>query len=509
MYTCDARDDATNFRVTVSGELPGGCLSSCGAHPAPRLRPTMCPLAEAPVRIVSSNEEAPHTYVAGQRVELWCQLSRPAAPVRWYKDGEEVEADKSLVLEQEGPRHRLVLPCARPQDTGEFVCNTGDVSVSYHISVAGWWHSRVVLHGVFPRLGEGDWLLRGDEASGCPPAGSPSTGAHLGLTGGASPGPHCLCVALHNSHAILAEPPVRILQPRRPLPVVTVSPGETLTLDCELSRADALVFWAKEGIRLEAGGSLVLEEEGAHRRLVIPTARAEHSGKYICTAADDTMTFTVQVSDPLVRILERDHHCLVAGEDLVLACELSRPDATVRWLRDGQEVQPGERVQVKACGVLRQLTVCGVQPSDSGGVFLCNAGDDEVHFMLHVKGDAVLSGERAVLWCELCKARGDVVWRKDGWALAPGPRRQMMAEGRERSLVLSRVEPEDAGEYCCESNDDQTLAMLTVQGELCPRLGHHPGDLCMWRPSRRRRPPSTWSCLILVCPGSGRGMASG
>lgn len=87
-------------------------------------------------------------------------------------------------------------------------------------------------------------------------------------------------------------------------------------------------------------------------------------------------------------------------------------------------------------------------------------------------------GERVVLWCELCKARGDVVWRKDGRVLAPGPRRRVMAEGRERSLVLSRVEPEDAGEYCCESNDDRTLATLTVQGERCPRLGHHPGDTC-------------------------------
>lgn len=90
----------------------------------------------------------------------------------------------------------------------------------------------------------------------------------------------------------------------------------------------------------------------------------------------------------------------------------------------------------------------------------------------------VRQGERAVLWCELCKARGDVVWRKDGRVLAPSPRWQVMAEGRERSLVLSHVEPEDAGEYCCESNDDQTLATLTVQGELCVRLGYHAGDPC-------------------------------
>ena len=89
------------------------------------------------MRIVGSNEEEPHAYVAGQRVGLWCQLSRPAAPVHWYKDGEEVEAGESLVLEQEGPRCRLVLPCARPQDTGEFVCDAGGDSVFYNVTVAG------------------------------------------------------------------------------------------------------------------------------------------------------------------------------------------------------------------------------------------------------------------------------------------------------------------------------------------------------------------------------------
>ncbi|XP_042640119.1 obscurin-like protein 1 isoform X2 [Tyto alba] len=751
IYTCDAGDDATSFRVTVT---------------------------EAPVRIVSSNEEAPHAYVAGQRVELWCQLSRPA-PVRWYKDGEEVEVGESLVLEQEGLRHRLVLPCVRPQDVGEFVCDAGDASVSYHVSVAEppvrilhppqrslelpvQVPGRVELRCELSVLDAPvRWFKDGlevDESDNLLLLAEGAWRCLLIPRSSAEDAGEYICETKDEAVSFdikVSEPPVRILQPRRPLPVITVSPGETVMLDCELSRADAPVHWSKEGVRLEAGGSLVLEEEGAHRRLVIPAARAEHSGKYICAAADDTVTFTVQVSDPLVRILERDvlptrrhcramedlvlevhlshahrevkwykdgeklqdtgrvrleedgarrslvvlgatgrdageylcdtgddsvvffvtvevpeppvtivgntgateHHCLVAGEDLVLACELSQPDATVRWLRDGQEVQPGERVRVEARGVLRQLTICGAQPSDSGcyvcdaasdrmvmsvevsarpvrivnkeeaqsplevlegdsvtlvarlspetatvhwqkdgrtlhsggrllvcsegptrsltikqaelgdgGTFLCDAGDDEVHFMLRVKeapvlfvnkreeqekllvlegGSAVLSavtsteradvtwlgprqevvsgercelrqdgrvhslvllnvakedagtytclsphdqmrfdvsvrelqvkflrglsdvrarqGERAVLWCELCKARGDVVWRKDGRALAPGPRRQMMAEGRERSLVLSRVEPEDAGEYCCESNDDQTLATLTVQ----------------------------------------------
>lgn len=89
------------------------------------------------MRIISSNEEASHTYMARQRVELWCQLSRPTAPVHWYKDGEEVEVSESLVLEQEGSRCKLVLPCAQTQDTGEFVCDAGGDSAFYTITVTG------------------------------------------------------------------------------------------------------------------------------------------------------------------------------------------------------------------------------------------------------------------------------------------------------------------------------------------------------------------------------------
>lgn len=131
--------------------------------------------------------------------------------------------------------------------------------------------------------------------SGCPSIGPPSKGAHLGLAAEECPGVCCPCTALYHRCAIPAEPPVRILQPCRPVPAMTVSPGETVTLHCELSRADAPVCWAKEGVRLEAGGSLVLEEEGAHRRLLIPAAQAEHSGKYTCATASDTVTFTIQV----------------------------------------------------------------------------------------------------------------------------------------------------------------------------------------------------------------------
>ncbi|NXV16316.1 OBSL1 protein, partial [Cepphus grylle] len=524
-YTCDAGDDATSFRVTVSGELPGGCLCSCRAHPPPRLSPAMCPPAEAPVRIVGSNKEVPHTYVAGQRVELWCQLSHLVAPVHWYKDGEEVEEGENLLLEQERLWCRLVLPCTRPQDTGEFICDARDASVSYHILVAEppvrilhppqrslellvQAPGRVELQCELSvpdapvrwfkdglEVGETDnLLLLAEGAWRClliPRSSAEDTGEYI-------------CETKDEAVSFdvnVSELPVRILQPLRPPPVVTVSPGEMVTLGCELSRADAPVHWDKEGVRLEAGGSLVLEEEGAHRRLVIPAARAEHSGKYICAAADDTVTFTVQVLDPLVRILERDilpthRHCR-AMEDLVLEVHLSHAHGEVKWYKDGEKLQDTGRVRLEEDGTRRSLVVLGTTGRDVGE-YLCDTGDDSIVFFVTVEVPrvveivtelqnlTVLEGEDATFKCLVSPEDVVVTWQLNGQPVVPGERLLVTRSGLCHSLTLQQCQPGDAGTVMANAEGLVTTARLNVQEaqvlfvqKLRDLVAEEQGDACL------------------------------
>ncbi|NXV78646.1 OBSL1 protein, partial [Atlantisia rogersi] len=483
IYTCSAGDSTTSFRVTVN---------------------------EAPVRIVSSNEEAPHTYTAGQRVELWCQLSHPEVPVHWYKDGEEVEAGKSLVLEQEGLRHRLVLPCAQPQDTGEFICDAGEVSVSYHISVAEplvrilqplqrslelpvqapgraeLWCELSVPDAPVRWFKDGlevdetnNLLLLVEGAWRClliPRSSTEDTGEYI-------------CESKDEAVSFdvkVSEPPVRILQPRKPPPVVTVSPGETVTLGCELSRADAPVHWAKEGVRLEAGGSLVLEEEGAHRRLLIPVAQAEHSGKYVCNAADDMVTFTVQVSDPLVRILERDvlptrQHCQ-AMEDLVLEVHLSHAHGEVKWYKDGEKLQDTGRVRLEEDGVRRSLVVLRATGRDAGE-YLCDTGHDSIVFFVTVEVPrvveiitelqslTVLEGEDATFKCLVSPEDVAVTWQLNGQPVVPSERLLVTRSGLCHSLTLQQCQPGDAATVTANAEGLVSTARLNVQGE---------GDRASW-----------------------------
>ncbi|NXF31941.1 OBSL1 protein, partial [Nyctibius bracteatus] len=514
MYTCDAGDDATSFRVTVSGELPGGCPSSCEAHLPPQLTPHVSP-PEAPVRIISSNEEAPHAYEAGQRVELWCQLSRPAALVRWYKDREEVEAGDSLVLEQEGPWHRLVLPCARPQDTGEFICDAGDASVSYHILVAAEPPVRILhplqrlLEVPVQALGRVElrcelsvldapvrWFKDGLEVDETDNLLLLAEGAWRCLLiprSSAEDAGEYICESKNEAVSFdvkVSEPPVRILQPRRPPPVVTVSPGETVTLGCELSRADVPVCWTKEGIRLEAGGSLVLEEEGAHRRLLIPAARAEHSGKYTCDTANDTVTFTVHVLDPLVRILERDvlltrRRCQ-AMEDLVLEVHLSHAHGEVKWYKDGEKLQDTGRVRLEEDGARHSLVVLRATGRDAGE-YLCDTGDDSIVFCVTVEVPrvveiitelqslTVLEGEDATFKCLVSPEDVAVTWQLNGQPVVPGKRLLVRRSGLCHSLTLQQCQPGDTGTVMANAEGLVSMARLSVQGEGQEPAGAQPG----------------------------------
>ena len=74
---------------------------------------------------------------AGERVELSCELSCSKAEVCWFRDGLEVDEADGLVLEVDGAHRRLVIPCSCPEDTGEYLCESADDSVTFLLTVEG------------------------------------------------------------------------------------------------------------------------------------------------------------------------------------------------------------------------------------------------------------------------------------------------------------------------------------------------------------------------------------
>lgn len=71
--------------------------------------------------------------------------------------------------------------------------------------------------------------------------------------------------------------------------------GETLVLDCEVSRSNAEVTWKKNGEEVEDSRNITILEDGVIRQLTVHSLTVEDSGQYVCDAKDDVMDFLVKV----------------------------------------------------------------------------------------------------------------------------------------------------------------------------------------------------------------------
>ncbi|XP_070584632.1 obscurin-like protein 1 isoform X3 [Erythrolamprus reginae] len=471
-YTCDARDDTISFTVTVK---------------------------EPPVKVVHSNSKETHNYKVADRVVLSCELSQPDVTVRWYKDGEPVKESEDLLMENVGPHHHLVIPSARVQDTGEFVCDIGGESVYFKIIVAEIpvhiVHSspeepctylvseRVVLACELSRPNAPvRWYKDGEKVEKSQDLLLENVGPHSRLilvSAHVQDTGEFVCDAGGDSaffNITVKEPPVQVVCSNAD-ETHTYWALEEVTLACELSHPNALVRWYKDGKEVEATEGLRLESEGPHHRLIIASAQVQDTGEFVCDLGGDSVFFTVTVSDRPVRIIhsnDEESHAYQVAECIELSCELSRPDAPVHWYKDGEEVEESQELLLDTEGPHRRLVIPSAQVEDSGE-FVCDAGGDSAFFNITVTEPPVQivqsnaeavhayqTSDRVVLTCELSCPNGPVQWYKDGEELEEGEDLLLESEGPHRRLVLPSAQVQDTGEFVCDAGGDSAFFNVTV-----------------------------------------------
>uniref|UniRef100_A0A2K5JRD8 Obscurin-like protein 1 n=1 Tax=Colobus angolensis palliatus TaxID=336983 RepID=A0A2K5JRD8_COLAP len=479
-------------------------------------------IQESPVHILSPQDKVSLTFTTSDRVVLTCELSRVDFPATWYKDGQKVEESELLVVKMDGRKHRLILPEAKVQDSGEFECRTEGVSAFFGVTVQD-----PPVHIVEPRehvfvhaitsecvmlaceVDREDapvcWYKDGQEVEESDFVVLENEGPHRRLVLPAtqpSDGGEFQCVAGDERAyftVTITDVSSWIVYPSGKVYVAAVR-LERVVLTCELCRPWAEVRWTKDGEEVVESPALLLQKEDTVRRLVLPAVQLEDSGEYLCEIDDESASFTLTVTEPPVRIIyPRDEVTLIAVtlECVVLMCELSREDAPVRWYKDGLEVEESEALVLERDGPRCRLVLPAAQPED-GGEFVCDAGDDSAFFTVTVTAPperivhpAARSLDlhfgapgRVELRCEVSPAGSQVRWYKDGLEVEASDALQLGAEGPTRTLTLPHAQPEDAGEYVCETRDEaitfnvilaeppvQFLAPETTPSPLCVAPG--------------------------------------
>lgn len=88
---------------------------------------------------------------------------------------------------------------------------------------------------------------------------------------------------------------MHIVAPREHVFVHAIT-SECVMLTCEVDREDAPVHWYKDGQEVEESDFVLLESEGPHRRLVLPSAQPSVGGEFQCVAGDERAYFTVTIT---------------------------------------------------------------------------------------------------------------------------------------------------------------------------------------------------------------------
>ena len=66
-------------------------------------------------------------------------------------------------------------------------------------------------------------------------------------------------------------------------------------------------------------------------------------------------------------------------------CELTKPNVPVKWLRDGEEMKPSDRLQISTNSYVQQLVIVDVTLDDEGS-YESVAGDVSTKASLIVEG---------------------------------------------------------------------------------------------------------------------------
>lgn len=254
----------------------------------------------------------------------------------------------------------------------------------------------------------------------------------------------------------------------------TVPAGTPLQLEVEVTGKPKTVKWYKDGKELGASAKIKIDKiDDNTYRLTIPNASPEDAGNYSVEIENEAGkaksqgNVSVESTPEFLKGLQ--DQTVTVGEEVKFAVESSVVPKTVKWYKNGKEVKPDSRVQLKAEEKKFQLVIAKAEMDDAATykVVLANgAGEAESSAQLTVKkapagvpkikkgltDQVVPKGSPLTLNIEVEGEPTSVKWFKDGQEIDPaatGAKIEKIGDNVYQ-LTIPSASPEDAGKYSVE-----------------------------------------------------------
>ncbi|XP_064848045.1 obscurin-like [Oncorhynchus masou masou] len=428
----------------------------------------------------------------GESVTLCSVLSKPGAKVQWKKGTEHLKAGDKYEMKQKDASCELQIKHLNVEDSGEYSCECGDQRTTATINVNAlpvtFKHKlesqeaeeegSVTLHcelskpGVPVEWRKGTQVLTSGEKYQMKQKESVSELLISKVVPEDSGDYSCVCGDQKTSASLkIKAQPVTFKQK---LGSQEAEEGGSVTLHCKLSKPGVPVEWRKGTQVLTSGEKYQLKQKESVSELLISKVVPEDSGDYSCVCGDQKTTASLKIKAQLVTFKHKlESQEAEEGGSVTLHCELSKPGVPVEWRKGTQVLKSGEKYQMKQKESVSELLISKVVPEDSGD-YSCVCGDQKTSASLKIKAQPVTfkqklgsqeaeEGGSVTLHCELSKPGVPVEWRKGTQVLTSGEKYQLKQKESVSELLISKVVPEDSGDYSCVCGDQKTTASLKIK----------------------------------------------
>nr|XP_021334072.1 obscurin isoform X1 [Danio rerio] len=257
----------------------------------------------------------------------------------------------------------------------------------------------------------------------------------------------------------------------------TVLEGESCSFECVLSHEIIdEAFWNMNGQLIVSNRRIIVANEGRKYTMSIEEVMTSDAGEVVFSIKELSCRTMLFVKEKPVRVF-RDMLNVKAtpGEDPELSCEITKPDATVKWLKNGRQIRVSPKYEITQKDYLVKLIIHNAAIMDSGE-YCCEADGIATRARLDVRDlqhafakelKDVFAEEKGivVLECETRQPATTVTWLKGLMVLRSGHKYIMKKKDVLLTLTIFNLEKSDSAVYICDVGTMQSRALLTVQGQ--------------------------------------------
>ncbi|KAI1901977.1 hypothetical protein AGOR_G00039980 [Albula goreensis] len=427
----------------------------------------------------------------GGSVTLRCELSKPGAPVEWRKGTELLKSGDKYEMKQEGTSVELKICHLKPEDSGDYSCDSGDHRTTASVFVKALpitftqelknqeseEGGSVTLHCELSKPGapvewrKGTELLKSGDKYEMKQEDTSVKLTICHLKPEDSGDYSCDCGDHRTTASVFVKAlPITFTQE---LKNQESEEGGSVTLRCELSKPGAPVEWRKGTELLKSGDKYEMKQKGTVAEVHIHSLQTEDEGDYSCICEEQKTTATVKVRAlPVTFTQELKNQESEEGGSVTLRCELSKPGAPVDWRKGTELLKSGDKYEMKQKGTVAEVHIHSLQTEDEGD-YSCICEEQKttatvkvralpVTFTQELKNQESEEGGSVTLHCELSKPGAPVDWRKGTELLKSGDKYEMKQKDTSVELKICDLKPEDSGDYSCIIGDKQSTAHVKV-----------------------------------------------